>query len=673
MKYIIKFIVLWFIAVMTLPFHSCDYLNVNDYFNESLKYDSIFSNKRNVERYLWATAAVFPDEGNYFSGLNSFASDEVFSVHPNDYPAANYTLGSVTPTNTGGTYIWGSMYIIIRKANTILANIDKPYDMSALDRREILGFTYFMRAYAYYRLLMQYGPLVILGDDVLETNEDTEYYDRTRETFDASVDYVCAEFEKAAAYMERTVPFSLFGRPTRGAALGLIARLRLIQASPLWNGGEAARRTYSSWKRSTDGENYVSQTYEERKWAEAAMACKRIINMNLYSLHTVQKMPDTNPLPANVPNDNFPNGAGDIDPFRSYSDMFTGEALIVRNPEYLWAFTSSASQKSGLLNFTRHSFPVGDYNGWNTIAVTQKVVDAYRMVDGRSIESSSEEYPYTTNGFLGGADRTFSGYRLSGLISNMYANREMRFYASIGFSEAILRCNSYTGSKDRLRNQRITYYIDGNAGKNAVGNNINNYCGTGYTLRKFVHEDDAWGDNVNGLDAEGAKRLPKAYSIIRYAEILLSYVEALNNLTTSHTLQDTDGNSYTITRDRNEMRTYFNMVRYRAGLPGLTDEELASVQNMQDLIERERLVEFLLENIRYHDVRRWGKYELSEKEPIMGMDIDASRTGGYYNVIPVNHSRARTRVVDRKLILCPIILDEVRKSPSLDQNPGWQF
>jgi hypothetical protein len=294
------------------------------------------------------------------------------------------------------------------------------------------------------------------------------------------------------------------------------------------------------------------------------------------------------------------------------------------------------------------------------------------MVDGHTIENSSAEYPYITTGTMGGANRTFSGYRLNSQVSNMYVNREMRFYASIGFCEAFWFCNSTTNNN--RKNQTLTYYIDGNAGKNSTGNYLNNYNISGYTLRKYIHEDDSWGDNQQGIDYEGSRRLPKAFPIIRYAEILLSYVEALNNLTSTHTIQDGNGNSYAISRDIEEMRRYFNMVRYRAGLPGLTNDELSSRETMQALIERERLVELLVENIRYHDVRRWGKYEITESEPIMGMDVDATRSSGnFYNIVPVNHSRIRGRVVDRKLILCPIDLNEVRKSPSMDQNPGWQF
>jgi hypothetical protein len=143
-------------------------------------------------------------------------------------------------------------------------------------------------------------------------------------------------------------------------------------------------------------------------------------------------------------------------------------------------------------------------------------------------------------------------------------------------------------------------------------------------------------------------------------------VEALNNLTTTHTIQN-----YQLSRNIEEMRYYFNMVRFRAGLPGLTDAELASKETMQALIERERMVELLHENARFWDVRRWGKYEITEREPIQGMDMDADGLA-FYNIVPVNQTVARNRVVDKKLILVPIELNEVRKSPSMDQNPGYQ-
>ncbi len=392
-----------------------------------------------------------------------------------------------------------------------------------------------------------------------------------------------------------------------------------------------------------------------KKWAVAAAAAKRVIDMGVYELYTVKRDSTTMPLPKNVPSGDFPNGAGNIDPFKSYSDMFTGEALSQKNTEFVWGRISS-----NVRNYTRHAFPIDNLGGWNGMAIPQKIVDAYYMVDGRDINNSSEEYPYSEIGFSS-EKQSFSGYQLNNGVYNMYMNREMRFYASIGFSECFWPCLST--SESGRRNQTITYFKGGNSGKDRTNSDIRNYPITGYVIKKFIHKDDAWAGN----DAE---TLEKPFPIIRYAEILLSYVEALNNLTGGHTITDAEGNSQTFTRDVNEMAKYFNMIRYRAGLPGLTSAELSSPDQMFDLIVRERMIEFLHENRRFYDVRRWGIYEEVDKEPIVGMDTE-SRKDGYYERTVVNHPIARNRKVERKMIWLPISRQEIRKVPKMDQNPGW--
>lgn len=655
-----------FIAIITLT--SCHFLDVAENFEESFKFDSIFTETKNLERYVWNIPSAFPDEGYKFDKLGTFACDEAFSIMLTDYTALDFVQGNITPTYLRSFNIWNGMYIVVRRVNTILSNIHKTTDLVGRERDELMGYIYFMRAYAYYRLITYYGPVVILGDDALETNEDDAYYDRPRATFDESVDYVCGEFEKAARLMPERVTPSYFGRPFAASALALSARLRLIQASPLWNGGTAARRTYGTWKRSFDGVNYVSQTYDEKRWAQAAVLCKMIIDTDLFELHTVQKMSDSPVLPDNVPMLDFPDGAGNIDPFRSYHDMFNGESPFARNPEYLWA-QKSGNQSTNLANYSRHAFPYEIYNGYGTVSVPQKIINNYLMADGRTIENSSEEYPYETDGIANVPDKVFSGYTLCGNVHKMYMNRELRFYASIGFSGA--HWPMLSTSNLGKRNIQFWYNYSGNAGKLSVRNLIYNVNTTGYSLKKYVHPEDSWG-TPGDEGYENSRRMEKAYPIIRYAEILLAYVEALNNLTMTHTLTGSDGKSYTISRDVAQMKKYFNMVRFRVGLPGLTDAELASQETMQEAIERERMVELLHENARFWDVRRWGKYEVTEREPILGMDMDADGLA-FYNIIPVNQPIARNRLVDKKLILVPLELNEVRKSSLLDQNPGYQY
>ena len=658
LRYLKHLIIVAFIALYC-SMSSCNYLNVDDYFMDTLGYDSIFQNKLNLQQYLWGTAAFFYDEGaiwgsTYTPGV--VGSDEAFTMWDHDeYPGTQFVLGNINPDNLMSMNVWPQMYKIIRKTNLIFQRIDECKDLTTLEEREILGYAHFMRAYAYYHILMNFGPVVLIGDETLETNEKPEYYNRERATYDESVDYICDELELAAKYIPLTVSMGQFGRPTRGAAYGLIARLRLQQASPLFNGGAAAKTHFASWKRTVDGVDYVSQQYDEKKWAVAAAAAKRVIDMGVYELYTVKRDSTTMPLPKNVPSGDFPNGAGNIDPFKSYSDMFTGEALSQKNTEFVWGRISS-----NVRNYTRHAFPIDNLGGWNGMAIPQKIVDAYYMVDGRDINNSSEEYPYSEIGFSS-EKQSFSGYQLNNGVYNMYMNREMRFYASIGFSECFWPCLST--SESGRRNQTITYFKGGNSGKDRTNSDIRNYPITGYVIKKFIHKDDAWAGN----DAE---TLEKPFPIIRYAEILLSYVEALNNLTGGHTITDAEGNSLTFTRDVNEMAKYFNMIRYRAGLPGLTSAELSSPDQMFDLIVRERMIEFLHENRRFYDVRRWGIYEEVDKEPIVGMDTE-SRKDGYYERTVVNHPIARNRKVERKMIWLPISRQEIRKVPKMDQNPGW--
>src|SRR5699024_7308947 len=102
--------------------------------------------------------------------------------------------------------------------------------------------------------------------------------------YDECVDYICSEFEAASEGLPEEQPVDLIASPTSGAALALVARLRLQAASPLFNGGDAARKYFGSFTRCTDGVHYISQTYDERKWAIAAAAAKKVIDMGRYQL-----------------------------------------------------------------------------------------------------------------------------------------------------------------------------------------------------------------------------------------------------------------------------------------------------------------------------------------------------------------------------------------------------
>lgn len=658
-------------------FVSCNYLDIDDYFSDEIKIDSVFSNKRNLEAYIWGMAGEFRDEGSYLQNADTpgtYATDECFTMNATSsgYWGLALVLNEISASQvrTMGD-VWTDMYQIIRRANTVFARVDEAWDLEPTDRAELLALTRFMRAYAYYKIWLNFGPAILIGDEEIPSNLELEEYDRERATNDETIEYICAELEEAAKYLPLTRPLMEFGRPTKGAAYGLIARIRLYHASPLWNGGDVARRCFGNWYRSTDGVRYVNMDYDESRWAVAAAAAKRVMDMTnggapLYKLYTSVTTTESpsytwsdgteNYLPEGITHDpdyyqEWPIGAAGIDHFKSYSEGFTGEAVLATNPEYVWGRNSTT-----LRNNTQMVFPIKQ-GGWCATALTQKMIDGFRMVDGRSITDSSEQYPYSEEGFTT-TQTKFSGYRLNSNVYNMYANREMRFYAMVGFCERYWTMTSSTTSGNY--NQTITYYYDSPNGKQ---NSAVDYTPTGYILTKFVHSEDAWtGDN--------ARRMDKAYGIIRYADILLMYAEALSNLTQEHTVTLGE-NTYTVSRDVNEIKYAFNQIRHRAGLPGLKDEEVATHEAFLPVLQQERMIELLCENHRYFDVRRWGIYEDEENIPVTGMNVDGNRDTFYQRVIP-NTSRIASRLVHKKLYLLPIPLGEIRKLPSCDQNPGWE-
>lgn len=660
------FLAIGFLVVMLAS--SCNYLDVTDYFEDTTNLDSVFKRKIYLEKYLWGAAALLPNESNIFDHSYYPAilgSDEGFTMWESAYWPQRFLIDEVSADGMGGMNIWANMYKAIRKANTIFARINECEDLSGQDKREITGYAHFLRGYAYYFLLLNYGPLLIAGDQIYDTHLEPAAYQKERSTFDESVEYICNELELAASYIPLKVPINVFGRPTKGAAYGLIARVRVYAASPLYNGGQAAKIYFANFTRRSDNVHYVSQTYDENKWAIAAAACKRVMDMD-YKLHTVEKGLDTPELPKGVTHDpnyykNWPDGANGIDNYRSYADMFNGESLGFKNEEYVFGRNSGT-----VASATNLSFPA-QFGGWNCYSIPQKIIDTFKMIDGQEINHPSDNYPYQEEGFTT-VEQAFSGYILKPNVSNMYVNRELRFYASIGFSGCLWPMNSTTENGKFM--QQAYYGSDQNSGISAsTSGDKRNFPITGYVSKKYIHPDDAF-------SGANSTVLAKSFPMVRLADILLMYAESLNNLTQTHSItfdeEDVDAVTYNVSRDIDEMKKAFNPIRYRCGLPGLKEEEVSSPEAFFEVLKKERMIEFLHEGLRYFDIRRWGIVKEEESMPIMGMDTEKREKDGYYNRVICNYRTVRNRVFKNKMILLPIDRQEIKRVPIMDQNPGWE-
>ena len=375
--------------------------------------------------------------------------------------------------------------------------------------------------------------------------------------------------------------------------------------------------------------------------------------MGLYELITVRATATTAPLAPNVPTAAFPEGAGGIDPFESYAQLFNGETPVTLNNEFIFMRQSGADVNS----FVYKAFPYS-HNGTNNMAATLKQVNAYYMRDGRDKDQASSEYPYYTSGFTtGDTNDPF----VPNDCHRMWLNREPRFYASIAYNGCIWE----NGTADqRYQNFRCNYYRAGQDGKQL--SRPYNFPLTGIGIKKYYDPDDSWD--------EGGRTTYKPHPEIRYADVLLWYAEALNELPDgeayefNHVIYD---EPFIVKRDVNEIRKAFRQVRFRAGLPDLTDAEYRSPDTFRDKLKRERQIEFFMEGSRYFDLRRWKDAATEENEAVMGMNVDMKGSGTqkerFYETTPTQI----TKVFMDKMYLWPFTDDELKRNTKLTQNPGW--
>ena len=634
--------------------NSCEYLNVDPYFMDVFSADSVFARKAFVEAYLWNTATYILNETGSHSSTARYpyfiGADDAFWTYKRGTFPHNYFSANELDASSSYFQNWVHFYQGIRKTNTILTRINECEDATTLEKREIIGMTLFLRGYFYFKLLEQYGPVVITPDIPQGYDQTLDELALPRSSYDECVEYICKDLAEAAAILPEQQITSYWMRPTKGAALALMSRLRLYAASPQYNGNN---QFYSNWV-NVDGEHFISQTADNKKWAEAAAAAYQVIQLGergLYALHTKPLKENSPVLPSNIPSANFPAGAGDIDIYHSYSDMFNGETIMYKNEECIWGDQSESSSLNTVVKGTHPLF----VSGWNGLNATQKLIDAYYMRDGGTINKAIlPEYQYSETGYTQN-DENFSDYILPAGTFNMYANREYRFYATIMFSGAKFYGLSTT-SGAAYSNFFVNYSADGNAGA-IVGTDPDDRLLSGYSFRKYSHPDDNYffGSVSN-----------KSFARIRYAEVLLNYVEALNELTENYTIGD-----ITVSRDTEAIKKYFDMIRYRAGLPGLTDDEVSNRETLREIILKERFIEFALEGRRYHDQRRWKRLE-NDYEPFEGMNVDAlkSQPDMFFKRTRIIHANVR-RNYDRRLYFFPIPTSDIDKNPNLVQNPGW--
>jgi hypothetical protein len=578
--------------------------------SDRITLEQIFNNRGHSEDFLATIYDYMIDESTVSYNNSDACSDDMDVSYDrpenSGYDMNKMNIGNWSASDNYFNY-WKPHYQGIRAATIFMQNIVNNKEMLENGEHERIKQYYnearFMRAYLAFQLLRQYGPIVIPEDEPIAPDlpSSDPLMRKARASYDECVDWIVKELDEAAKGLPTHFTDQLttdYGRATKAACMAVKARLLLYAASPQFNGNE----NYKGYMNS-DGTPLFAQTYDANKWKRAADAAKDIINLNIFSLYRV----------------NY-SGTETINPFLSCRNLF----LDPWNCEAIF-YTTSHDE----VNLHRHGSP-RYYNGYESVAITQSLVDEFQMWDGRDRTSASSSYPYSETGFSSSDfkdNKTGWVFAPSGTY-NMWLNREPRFYVNVGFDGCYAL---YNDQADKYKWQLQNSGNDGMAGSW-------DYPRSGYVRLKGV--SPAYNKKI-----EASVMIP--WLLFRYGEVLLNYVEALNEYSPGHS----------------DILKYLNMIRNRAGLPNIASGK--SQSEMRKLIRHERRVELCGERLRYYDTRRWLIAEQVEQGPFYGMDVSQNGNAFYKRTV------FETRVWRKEFYLFPIPQSEIDKNKNMVQNPGW--
>ena len=267
---------------------------------------------------------------------------------------------------------------------------------------------------------------------------------------------------------------------------------------------------------------------------------------------------------------------------------------------------------------------------------TQNFVDCFEMNDGKTIQEAE---------VLGEYDP-----------QDPYKNRDPRLEATI------FHHGSEWGRADYNERRKIDVHFNSGTDKGEDYRGSFGGTFTGYYLKKFVNPDMVMQDK---------KTFAHAWTIYRYAEILLNYAEAAN---------EAGGPTYKATGATLNAKDAADLVRDRSDMPALptTLDQTA----FRKRIRNERRVELSFEDHRFFDLRRWRAYDGVTKENeltkpyseqllnIYGTEVTLVNSNPVYTYATNANLEGRVFNVPKNYLF-PIPYTETQKAPNLGQNPGW--
>lgn len=627
--------------------NACDYLDIVP--DNVATIDYAFRSRNEAERYLYTCYSYRPPIGDIFNDPATTGCDETWQFYSN-IEIANPVFGgqfiargfqnaddpylNVWRGERGSKALWQG----IRDCNIFLENIDKVPDLQGYEKKRWIGEVKFLKAYYHYYLFKCYGPIPIIDVNLpisASVNEVKVY----REPVDKVVEYISNLLLEATQDLPNTnevVAGSQAGRADKLIALTLRAEALLFAASPLFNGNA----DYSGMV-DNRGEKLFNTTYDVNKWKIAADACKQAVelchaqNKALYdqidplAMHAPQQLQLQTTFREAICdrwNKELIWGSTNNDCFRLQGTTH-GKLIRMNDPNMFqtqWAPTLKIAERF----YSSNGVPIDEDRVWQQQGWYE---NRYRI---RPEPSSGDEIYYVKDG-----QKT----------AYLHYNREMRFYASVGFDRGIYYGSGYYDFPDNVKHcELLIGEIGGFFGAP--------YPITGYNVKK-MHSFKC------GLTASNITYEYYPFPILRLADLYLMYAEALNEADNTQSARD-------------EAINWIDKVRARAGLEGVKEawatystrpDRPNSQDGLRSIIQRERTVELAFEGKRFWDLRRWKQIEEHNTQP-QGWNMMAETPEDFYRIVDVARVPVRFSVKD---YFWPIKIADLIGNPNLIQNYGW--
>ena len=559
--------------------------------------------------------------GGFEEQMLAVVTDEAMFTHAGRN-INTFNEGSESPSNMSwqsSTWRWSSMYSAIRQANVAIANLPEATFDDQETKDKLMGEAHFLRAYYYHQLMRFYGGIPII-DRPYTLEDDLSI---ARSSFSDTVDFIISDLDQAASLLNGKDMAD--GRASRVAAMALKSRVLLYAASDLHESSKAP----SGY--GTDTHAYTGG--QQARLQAAQQAAKAVLDLTGGYKTDLAAPVSYEEGKANAVAIAMGGKSAVADGSASSELIFVRTLSSQYTPEDNWPL--------GGTHFGVNNGPNG-YHNWSGNPPIQQMVDDYEMMDGTKFDwdnATQKADPYT--------------------------NRDPRFYAHVLYDGAPWKPRpSDVVSIDPYDEIQTGIYDDGSGGYiNGVDTRespIENWNGsrTRYNLKKWIDPDPALKENLTSHQV-----IP--WPFIRWAEVALNYAEASIFL-----------------GQEAEAITYLNKIRFRVGMPAVTETGPALVEKLIN----ERRIELAFEEHRYHDARRWVIAPETLGRGVKKIQVTANVKTGKSPLVPYRHDKSvydyvyevqnetsiENRSWNNKMYYRPISRNEMNKNTLLVQNPGYE-